>query len=119
MSEYDRRQLEQFISLFDKILCFPYTYNSDFLKQGLRIFKASDKKILILASFFYMLECSNLFIEEIPKEKAEKLISLYKMYEFTDNFSMITDDNTSFPNIFNYVETGLLTLQEAWQALLS
>lgn len=118
---YNRQKiekLEQLISTVDCELFFLYIKDIQFLQQEI-CSEDMHKSIFVILDDSCHSCCDISFFKRISKEELEKLLKLYYMYEFTDNFSMITDDNTSFPNIFNYVETGLLTLQEAWQALLS
>lgn len=43
---------------------------------------------------------------------------LYFLYEFSDSFQMIAHKGTLYADIFNYVDTGLLTIEEAVEALL-
>lgn len=38
--------------------------------------------------------------------------SLYYLYEFTDEDVMPFDDNPAYPNLENYVKTGILTEEE-------
>lgn|GEM_PF-5807874 len=42
----------------------------------------------------------------------EKLISLYKTYEFSDEIILVNEYITSYPSLYNYVNTGILTKQE-------
>ncbi len=116
-----RTELEKLIEKYDIILFLPYfdsVYNRS-LTLALKTVNMKDKKNMFIIANYDKVQNSIFFVKNVSNEESQNLCNLYFSYEFTDNFSMITDDNTSFPNIFNYVETGLLTLQEAWQALLS
>lgn len=42
----------------------------------------------------------------------EKLISLYKTYEFSDEIILVNEDITSYPSLYNYVNTGILSKEE-------
>lgn len=118
---YNRQKmerLEQLILTVDFVLFFLHTKDIQFFQQGICL-ENIEKNIFVILGNNCCSCCDAPFIKRISKENTEKLIRLYYMYEFTDNFYVITDNNGSVPNIFNYVKTGLLTLQEAWQALLS
>lgn len=88
-----------------------------------KIILNENKLILIKCkenvSFEY--DKDNIKIENISDINSDaiikKLSELYRMYEFTDKFIMISD-NKIYPSIFNFVETGILTEEEVWRALL-
>lgn len=75
------------------------------------------QKILILSTKPLNIKEKQVFFERIDKEKAKEWYTLYHTYEFTDNFAVLEQDS-AFPTIFNYVQTGILSLEEAWQVLL-
>lgn len=54
---------------------------------------------------------------KITEKTFHELKELYFMYEFSDRFQFISDEE-NFGVIWNYVDTGILTEQEAFQALL-
>lgn len=55
--------------------------------------------------------------ELIDEEIARELFALYHTYEFADNFVLLEQSST-FATIFNYVQAGILTPEEAWQAFM-
>ena len=63
-------------------------------------FRKSQKKILVL-----------------PSEKYKDLVSLYHTYEFSDRFKVI-GRSRQHGGLFNYVDNGLLTEQEAFELIL-
>ncbi len=65
-----------------------------------RAFRTSTKKILVL-----------------PVDKYKELVSLYHTYEFSDRFKVIGRDH-QFGGLFNYVDNGLLTEDEAFELIL-
>ncbi len=65
-----------------------------------RAFRSSPKKLLIL-----------------PAEKYGELVSLYHTYEFSDRFRVIGRTH-QFGGLFNYVDNGLLTEDEAFELIL-
>lgn len=48
----------------------------------------------------------------------EELKQLYYTYEFTDDILFLPSDESNYPDIFNFVKTGLFTIEEALDALL-
>lgn len=52
------------------------------------------------------------------QENFEELKQLYFTYQFSDKFVFVSRENACFPTIFSFVETGLLTMEEALGALL-
>lgn len=55
--------------------------------------------------------------KKIAKGTLNELKNLYFMYEFSDRFRLISNEN-NFGVIWNYVDAGLLTEKEAFQAIL-
>ena len=53
----------------------------------------------------------------ISEEAYIELRQLYLIYEFSDKFRMISTDG-NYGTLWNYVKTGLLTPEEAVEALL-
>lgn len=119
MLDYNMKRLEQLTFRFDKILFFPYILDNGFLKCELSLGNMKNKKIFIILSDLYNSEYNQLFVLKLSQKDTEDLIQLYYTYEFADNFLMVTDDDSFVASIFNFVETGILTYEEAWQALLS
>jgi hypothetical protein len=37
---------------------------------------------------------------------------LYKIYEFSDEISLVNEESTSYPSLYNYVNTGILSKEE-------
>lgn len=113
-------KLEQLTLQFDKIFFFPYILDDRFLKWMLNSGNMNHKKYFMILGEDYTLEDDLPFVKRISRTDAEELIRLYHTYEFADNFFMIAaDEDSSAANIFNFVRTGMLTYEEAWQALLS
>lgn len=76
------------------------------------------KNILILSVGTVPLE-SNLQItyRQITTEQQAELLKVYHMYEFSDRFRVVSRDSR-FGSIWNYVDAGILTEQEALEAFV-
>ena len=63
-----------------------------------------------------MIDVNN--IEDIYKTDIDKLQILYYLYEFDDDILFLAQNTLNYPNIFNFVKTGILTEEEAYEGLL-
>lgn len=73
-------------------------------------------KILVLWHFEDAV-FTNVDYRQITKEELQTLKQLYCMYEFSDRFQVISWES-QYGSLFNLVDTGILTMEEAFQALL-
>lgn len=78
--------------------------------------KKSTKKIMIMSSEDGK-ESENYAYYRLSEVEEEQLVKLYLMYEFSDRFQILSYDS-NFGNIFNYVKTGIMTAEEAFEAIL-
>lgn len=53
----------------------------------------------------------------LDKDDLKNIEKYYYLYEYSDDITVITD-NPQYPNMINYVKTGILTEEEMIQALL-
>ena len=110
------RNLEQYDIVF--LVMKEQKEISYFWKQvcKLKDFGGSGKKVL-----FMVLEDVDInedcFYYQISKWDAEKLRDLYYIYEFSDKFRVFSGED-NFGTIFNFIQTGILTWKEAFEALL-
>ena len=83
------------------------------------------KKIIILHEKYHSLifqvrdELKDKDIWCVQDEKQDELVSLYHMYEFTDNMTILDPTIYNYPNIFNFIKTGILTEKEAEEAIIN
>ena len=81
--------------------------------------KHTERKILVL-SVVDMQEQQkerNVCFRPVTETEAKELCHLHHMYEFSDRFLTIPETDT-YGGLFNFVETGLLQIDEVWEALL-
>lgn len=57
-------------------------------------------------------------IEQTAIMNIDDFFVLYHLYEFTDDILFLTQTTLNYPNIFNFVKTGILTEEEAYEGLL-
>lgn len=55
--------------------------------------------------------------QSVTETEAKELCHLHHMYEFSDRFLTIPETDT-YGGLFNFVDTGLLQMDEVWEALL-
>lgn len=76
------------------------------------------KNILILSVNAVPLESnSQITYRQITADQQAELLKIYHMYEFSDRFRVVSRDD-QFGSIWNYVDTGIMTEQEALEALV-
>ena len=105
-------QTEKDLEQFDRILLIKDTCEMPFPA-------AMDvKNILILSSGEIPLDSNRrIAYRKITAEQQAELLRIYHMYEFSDRFRVVSWDSR-FGSIWNYVDAGILTEQEALEALV-
>lgn len=80
--------------------------------------KTENKNILILSVFKNPVYFHSLITyRQITEKEAEYLCYLYHMYEFSNRFFLISKE-TQYGELFNFVDTGLINPEEAWEAFV-
>lgn len=92
------RKYDQIVLIDDSNDLFADGIIEQFMKSHL--YRSSSKKILILSA-----------------KKYGELVLLYHTYEFSDRFKLI-GRSSQYGTLFNYVDNGLLTEDEALELLL-
>ena len=106
--------LKSQIIKYDKVI---YIKDDEYF-ENIYIDAVQNRSVLIIGTKSFLLEDKNVDYEIITTKEAEELEALYYSYEFTDNFLLLTNTNARIADIFNFVKTGLLSCEEAWQALM-
>lgn len=76
------------------------------------------KNILILSVGAVSMESNpQIAHRQITAEQQAELLKTYHMYEFSDRFRVVSRDSR-FGSIWNYVDAGILTEQEALEAIV-
>lgn len=91
------------------------TFVSDILRAG--VGKAAGRRILLLSAAPVTADIG-FVCRQIGREEEKLLLQLYRMYEFADNFSVIEKTN-AYGGLFHLVETGVLSVEEAAEALFA
>ena len=112
------RQLDNTLfDVNDKVFLISEAFHEEFIWNDFSQVNLENRKILILSTKLPNIKEKQVIFEQIDEGRAKELYTLYHTYEFADNFTLL-ERNSTFATIFNYVQTGILTLEEAWQALL-
>ena len=111
------RKLQDIIQDYDKILFLKYDISKITDICSCYSKKRIKKKALLLSkekkeNCLNGIDCG--FLEA---ESGAAIQKLYYTYEFSNKFSISSEDN-NFGTIWNYVKTGILTSEEALSALL-
>lgn len=92
------QQLDSILSVYDKVVLFVGEDDERLSRAGL----GSYDKVFVWNA----------------QENFGELKQLYFTYQFSDKFVFVSRKKACFPTIFSFVETGLLTMEEALEALL-
>lgn len=115
------RKLEYIIEQFDKVLFFSgstetiFNLTKTFCQSS--VVKFTDKKVLVLFTKQIPCDNDNIVFAQISKEEAKQLANLYFMYEFSNKFILVSE-RKSYATLFSFVDTGIISIEEAFQALL-
>lgn len=111
--------LEKNLQEFDKVILI----TGDSSENGLlskftdsEALKKTSKKILVMSDGTIGKK-GNYTYRRISMQELKWLKGLYGTYEFSDRFQILSDSG-NYGNIFNYVENGLMTPEEAFHAVL-
>lgn len=109
------QQLEEWLAAYDHIFLVPEedTYVSGILRAGAG--KTRERKILLLSTDPITVG-DGFTNRQIAEENQMQLLRLYHMYEFSDRFSVLSEEN-AYGGLFHLVTTGQLSMEEAAQAL--
>ena len=105
-------EIEKDLERFDRILLIT--------DMGIGSFPAvaDAKNILLLSVGAVSMESNPQTVyRQITAEQQAELLKTYHMYEFSDRFRVISRDSR-FGSIWNYVDVGILTEQEALEAIV-
>lgn len=105
------REIEEDLERFDRILLIMDMSIGSF-PTGMDV-----QNILILSVNEVSLESKRqIAFRQITAEQQAELLKTYHMYEFSDRFRIVSRDSR-FGSIWNYVDAGILTDQEALEAI--
>lgn len=113
-------KLARALEKYDKV--FLFMEKDEVHRHFMKRFCASDalahneKKVLILSTEEFT-NGRTYVCHRLTREKAQRLKEFYFLYEFSDRFKLLSWED-GFGSIVNYVETGILTWEEAFTAIL-
>lgn len=112
------RLLENAVERYDRIVLFD---RNEFIFKlfNMKVITASNKKILILSSKYMVSDIENITFQQITEEQIGNLIDFYFTYEFSDKFIFVSRDNTNYGGLLQFVDTGILSVKELFEALIS
>lgn len=109
--------LEYDINHYDKVILF--TDRELLLKfYKLKFDCLHQQKLLILSSEQIIPEAKNFTFRMIKEEEIRNLRNLYFTYEFSDNFIFISVENENFATLYNFVNVGIISVEEMFEILL-
>lgn len=115
--KYKIENLEQDIDKYDKILFFEED-EVLIIFCCLQITIKTQQKILILTQKDFGADTENFIFRKVTKKEAEKISELYFTYEFSDKFLFVSRKKGNYASLFHFVDTGILNIEEVFEALL-
>lgn len=109
--------LENDLQYYDRILFFDTTELLSAFCQSEAACETS-RKLLVLFSGQILPQLKNITFRQISEEEAGLLKKLYFMYQFSDKFLVVSKESTNYASLFHFVDTGVLSTEEAFEALL-
>lgn len=104
---------------YDKILLF---LEEEVLKKFYfsEVIANLKKKVLVLSEKSISINSSNsnITMEKIDRIKIERLLSLYFLYEFSDQFFVISEQKDLFNGLWNLSKAGILSYNEIYDIIL-
>lgn len=77
--------------------------------------RQTDKKVMVMAAADAV--PVNGQYRKITQEEYESIYEIYSMYEFSDRIQIISQ-NSQYASMLNYIKTGILTMEEMFEAWL-
>lgn len=111
------RVLEKELEEYDRVVVAKKV--TDGVRRALVKFvsERTDKRILLIYADGTKEEYTALSSRHVSQEEPDEYIKLYRMYSFSDKIYVL-DDGKQFGTLQNFVDTGILTEEEAVEALL-
>ena len=108
-------QIENILKQNENLLLISSDVFTDMFEENKisNILKESPQNSLVGVYKSHMIDSSQVSC----KKNFYNIYRLYCMYEFSDNIHLLSN-NKHYGTIFNYVDMGLLTLEEAIEVLL-
>ena len=82
------------------------------------VLEKTTKNLVIISCFDHIIESKNHFFLTLPQKDIERLLELYRSYEVSNKIVLLSSCR-NYGSIWNYVNSGLLSTKEAFEALLS
>ena len=111
--------IEKALEEFDKIILLDRKFMDQQLREAFYEednFKETDKRILILSERPDK-KAGNIEWRRVEEEEAEDIIEIYDLYEFSNRIAIVARSQV-FGSLWDYVDTGILTREEAVAAVL-
>ncbi len=78
----------------------------------------TSKRITVISAFDHPADLGDHIYITVSEEEMKTLLALYRSYEASDKLILLTD-NRNYGTTWNYVSTGLLSPDEAFEAMLT
>jgi hypothetical protein len=110
-------QLADIVNTYDKIFLFDDTVQSLEAEFALHCSRYVQNKKIFVYSVNHIEYPDDISHVIISNETKDEIRQLYNMYEWTDKFNVVSALNI-YASMLNYLETGMMSLEDIVKALL-
>lgn len=112
-----RHSMEKWLAEYSKVVIFQDINPQWVSAVCSKISKSPQRGRTLLLITDHIDAYENSDVKEVSRKEMREILELYYMYEFSDRVQIISSGHR-FGTLLNYVDTGLLTFDEAIEAFL-
>lgn len=109
-------QLEKVINSYDKVFLLTKDVNSVWKESFMEHAKGKEGVLVLLSDVPEQGWKDVCYIELSPEEEY-RMTSIFRTYECSNNFRVITGKTAPYPSVLNLITHGILTEAQALEAL--
>ncbi len=112
-------RIESYLESYDKVILIDTGFADKYM-SGLcdsLVSAVTDKKYVLISNVEYPKKPGWHTYMTVPKRELETMMSLYRCYEASDKLVLLSEEN-NYGCIWNYVKNGIMSLDEAFAAVL-
>ena len=83
-----------------------------------KVIKDTSKKLVIVSCVNYPLKSGNHEYITVSEKQMKQLLGIYRCYEPSDKLVLLSDSR-NYGNTWNYVNTGIISIEDVFEAMLA
>ncbi|MCR5508940.1 MAG: hypothetical protein K6F34_09660 [Lachnospiraceae bacterium] len=113
------KEVESLLEMYDIVFLMGNEDEPDMavLIQGSEAVRKTEKKLAFLTVMPFDISCDRHLVKVITKDEMDLLLDLYRTYEPSDRLIYLKTSNV-YGSIWNYVDSGILSRDEAIAAFV-